>query len=77
MKWSFAGWDWHTWLKGEVGAIKTLVAAAIALLAGYLTSPPLSPEVASTLALVLGIVSRALLSLVDFWVQDTPGTPPQ
>ena len=72
MRLSFDGWNWKTWLRKQISEIKLIIAAAVGLLGGYISTPPLSPELAGILAMVLTLVSRLLLDMLDYWLADDP-----
>lgn len=75
MTFSFRGWKWRLWLQGEVGNIKTVLGVLCGILTAVLTSHVASPELAGAIGTIMAIVSRGLLSLVDFAVQDSPTSP--
>jgi len=54
---SFAGWDWKLWLKGNKEAAKLVVSALFGLWI------PATPE----LKLVAGTVLKLVLDLIDFY----------
>ena len=72
MKFSLAGWSWRVWLAKNKSSIKTILSVALGVLAGYCSSPPLSPQLAALATPGLALVSRLLLDLLDYWLADTP-----
>lgn len=72
MRLSLEGWDWRVWLRKQASTIKLVVAAAVGLLGGYISSPPLSPEMAGLLGTVLTLASRLALDVLDYWLADDP-----
>jgi hypothetical protein len=72
VKFSLAGWDWKVWLTKNKGGIKTILSVALGVLGGWLSSPPLSPQLAAFAAPVFALVSRLVLDLLDYWIQDAP-----
>lgn len=72
MRLSLEGWDWRVWLRKQLSTIKLILAAAAGILGGYISSPPLSPEMAGLLATVLTLVSRLALDMLDYWLKDDP-----
>jgi len=59
-KFSFAGWDWKKWLKGNKEATKLLVSAIF----GFWV--PGSPE----MKVLAGAVLKLVLDTIDFWVSE-------
>ena len=72
MRLSFEGWDWRVWLRKQLSEIKLIIAAAFGIIGGYISTPPLSPELAGILAMVLTLVSRLLLDMLYYWLADDP-----
>jgi len=72
VRFSLEGWDWRVWLRKQLSTIKLIIAAAVGVAGGYLSSPPLSPEMAGLLGTVLTLVSRLALDLLDYWVTEDP-----
>lgn len=58
---SFKGWDWKTWLKGNKESVKLFVALAVGLVSS--SGDPV-------LIGVVGIVSKAVLDIVDFFTSE-------
>lgn len=72
MKFSLAGWDWRSWFAKNKSSIKTILSIALGVLAGYCSSPPLSPQLAAFLTPVLALVSRLAFDLLDYWLAESP-----
>lgn len=72
MRLSLEGWDWRVWLRKQASAIKLIIAAAVGILGGYISSPPLSVELAGLLGTGLTLVSRLALDLLDYWLAEDP-----
>lgn len=72
MRLSLEGWDWRVWLRKQLSTIKLVIAAAVGILGGYISSPPLTPEMAGLLATGLTLASRLALDLLDYWLAEDP-----
>ncbi len=66
---SSVGWSWATWARRQ----KSFLKGGAAVILGYLsTFVPVvqSPEATAAIAFGVGLISRALLDRLDFWLSD-------
>jgi len=64
-RFSFAGWDWKKWLKGNKEFVKMLIAAGFGV-SGYLVTSGYIEAAGAAL------VSKLLLDIVDFFTSEVP-----
>lgn len=68
---SLKGWSWRVWLSRNKGPIKTLLSLLFAVLSSQIESVQV-PEVKAALAVLVGLGSRLLLDVLDFWLSEVP-----
>ena len=64
-RFSFSGWDWKKWLKGNKEFVKMLIAAGFGV-SGYLVTNGYLEAAGAT------IVSKLLLDIVDYFTSEVP-----